>query len=77
MMIPKTKAVLLNFLGFAILFLVARIAFGYLITIDRLYMALGAAIIASVLAPKFAAVEVDGGSKILMKWIFSKGFREI
>lgn len=74
-MSPKIKAILLNFLGFAILFLVARIAFGFLFNIDRLYLALGAAIIASILAPKFAVV--DGSSKILMKWIFIKGFREI
>lgn len=76
-MSPKLKAILLNFLGFAILFLVARIAFGYLFNIDRLYLALGAAIIASILAPKFAVVEVEGSSKIIMKWIFRKGFREI
>jgi len=74
---PKIKAILLNFLGFAILFLVARIGFGYVLTIDRLYLVLGAAIIASILAPKFAVVEVEGSSKILMKWIFIKGFREI
>jgi len=76
-MSPKIKTILLNFLGFAILFLVARIAFGYLLNLDRLYLAMGAAIIASILAPKFAAVEVKGSSKILMKWIFIKGFREI
>lgn len=73
----KIKAILLNFLGFAILFLVARIAFGYLLDIDRLSLALGAAIIASILTPKFAVVEVDGSSKILMKWVFIKGFRKI
>ena len=76
-MSPKIKALLLNFMGFAILFIVARIVFGYLFNIDRLYLALGAAIIASILAPKFTVVEVDGSSKILMKWIFIKGFREI
>jgi len=73
----KIKAILLNFLGFAILFLVARIAFGYLLDIDRLSLALGAAIIASILTPKFAVVEVDGSNKILMKWVFIKGFRKI
>ena len=76
-MSPKIKAILLNFLGFAILFLVARIAFGYLLDIGRLYLALAAAIMASILAPKFAVVEVDGSGKILMKWIFIKGFRKI
>ena len=74
---PKLKAILLNFLVFAILFLVARIAFGYLLNIDRLYLAFGAAIFASILAPKFAVVEVEGSNKIIMKWIFRKGFREI
>ncbi|EAR00916.1 hypothetical protein [Maribacter sp. HTCC2170] len=74
---PKFKAMFLNFLGFAILFIIARVTFGYLLSIDRLYLALMAAVFASVLAPKFAVADIADSKKVMMKWIFIKGFREI
>ncbi|WP_419210961.1 hypothetical protein ACNR9Q_09405 [Maribacter sp. X9] len=40
-------------------------------------MALIAAVAASVLAPKFAVVQKEGVEKIVMKWIFIKGFKEL
>lgn len=73
---PKIRAVLFNFMGFAILFLIIRFTLGYFFEINRLYLALAAAIFASVLTPKFAVVK-DGRAKVLMRWIFIKGFREI
>lgn len=72
----RSKAMIFNFLGFAVLFIIARIALGYLLTLDRLYMALIAAVFASVLAPKFAVVDDGNGKMIVMKWIFIKGFRK-
>lgn len=74
---PKTRAVVYNFIGFAILFLILRLAFGYFLDISRFYLAMAAAVSASFLAPKFGVVEGDGHAKIMMKWIFIKGFREI
>ena len=74
---PKTRAVVLNFLGFAILFLVIRFALGYYLEVNRFYLALIAAIAASILAPKFAVVKVEKREKVMMKWIFIKGFRAL
>ena len=75
---PKTRATVYNFLGFAILFLVLRFALGYLFEgVGRFYLALGSAITASVLAPKFAMVKEGTSEKVMMKWIFIKGFREV
>ncbi|MGB5275200.1 MAG: hypothetical protein WBN39_14190 [Flavobacteriaceae bacterium] len=74
---PKHKALLFNFIGFAVLFIIARLALGYFIDINRIFLAVGAAIIANILAPKFGAIDRAGKQRVLMKWIFLKGFREI
>ena len=70
------KALLFNFFGFAVLFLIARFGIGYFVAMPRLYLAIGAAIFATLLAPKFAVVREAGSEKLMMKWIFIKGFRE-
>ncbi len=75
---PKHRAILFNFIGFAIIFIIARLILGNFLTIHRLFLALIAAIIANVLAPKFTATTADDGKeKVLMKWIFTKGFKEV
>jgi len=71
------KAILFNFLGFAVLFLVARFGIGYFSALPRLYLALGAAVFASLLAPKFAVVRDAGKEKLMMKWIFMKVPKEV
>ncbi len=75
---PSTKTFLLNFLSFAVLFIVFRLISGYFLEDSgRLVKALAAAVLASILAPKFGAVKTDKGYKIMMKWIFLKGVKEI
>ncbi len=74
---PKHKALLYNFMAFVILFLIARLALGYYLPINPIFLAVTSAIIANVLAPKFGAIKTDEGEKVLMKWIFIKGVREI
>ncbi len=74
---PKTRAMIFNFLGFAILFLLIRFALGQIFDIGRFYLALAAAFTASILAPKFGVVKMNEDEKVLMKWIFIKGFREV
>lgn len=74
---PKYRALLLNFIGFAILFVIARLTLGHYLPINRIFLAVTSAIIANVLAPKFGAIQSDGGEKIMMKWIFIKGVRKI
>ncbi|PWL37509.1 hypothetical protein DKG77_14450 [Flagellimonas aquimarina] len=74
---PKHKALLFNFIAFVVLFLIARLVLGYYLPINPIFLAVTSAIIANVLAPKFGAIQTDDGEKVLMKWIFIKGMREI
>ncbi len=74
---PKYKTLIYNFLGFAILFVLFRFGLNLVLQLATFYMALIAAISASILAPKFAVVKNDGEEKIVMKWIFFKGFKEL
>lgn len=74
---PKHKALVFNFIGFAVLFIIGRLAFGHFLYINRIFIALMAAIIATILAPKFVVIKTDGREKMMMKWIFIKGPREI
>ncbi len=71
------KALLFNFVGFAVLFLAARFGIGYFFAVPRLYLALGAAVLASLLAPKFVVVRDAGREKLMMKWIFMKTPKEL
>lgn len=71
------KALIFNFLGFALLFLVARFGAGQLVEVPRLYLAIGAAIFATLLAPKFAVVRDAGREKLMMKCIFMKSPKEV
>ncbi|AXG72124.1 hypothetical protein KORDIASMS9_04387 [Kordia sp. SMS9] len=74
---PKTKALIFNLIAFAILFLIFRIAVGYVLKLETFWLALIAAVIASILAPKFIVVEENGKEKLLMKTVFSKDIREL
>lgn len=73
---PKYKVLIYNFLGFAILFVVGRLLLGMFLRLDTIVLAVIAAIAASLIAPKFGLVKSNKGDKIMMKWIFVKGFRE-
>jgi hypothetical protein len=42
---------------------------------NSLYLSAIAAIAASILAPKFAITRIEGIEKIVMKWVFIKGFK--
>lgn len=74
---PKYKVLVYNFLGFAILFMVFRFGLSLFFQLDSFYMSLIAAISASFLAPKFAVVKKEVVERIVMKWIFLKGFKEL
>jgi len=74
---PKHKVLVFNFLGFAILFVLFRFGLSLFLQLDSFYMSLIAAISASFLAPKCAIVKKNGIDKIVMKWIFIKGFKEL
>jgi hypothetical protein len=69
---PKHKALLLNFLGFAIIFLAVRFALDYLFEANRFLLAFISAVMATLFSPKFAAIRTNEGEKLSMKWFFSK-----
>jgi len=71
----KHKVLVFNFLAFAILFIVFRVVLFMTLTISSIYLSVIAAILASFLAPKFAVAKIKGVEKIVMKWIFTKGFK--
>lgn len=73
----KQKALLFNFLGFAAIFLMARFCLPYFLPIKPLYISLLSAVLAMVIAPKFAVAYLEGNKKLMMKWIFMKGFKEL
>lgn len=74
---PKTRALAFNFVAFMVLFLVFRFTLGYVIPVSGLWLSLICAVLASVIAPKFAAVEEDGKEKVLMSSLFTKGHKEV
>ena len=75
---PKFKAFLYNLLSFATFFLILRFSINfYFPQLHYLVMALAAAFTATLLAPKFGVVKQGASEKILMKWIFLKGIREV
>lgn len=77
-MTPKTKALIFNFITFVSLFLILRyLVLGNIIKTDGLWLALIAAVISSILAPKFFVIKDQGKEKLIMKTIFSKGIREL
>ncbi len=74
---PKTKALILNLIAFMTLFLVFRFTLGYVIPVSGLWLSLLCAVLASVIAPKFAAVKEGDKEKVLMSSLFTKGHKEV
>ncbi|SNR68834.1 hypothetical protein SAMN04488009_3208 [Maribacter sedimenticola] len=71
----KHKVLILNFVCFAVLFVILRFGIGFVYKEYSFFISLISAIAASLLAPKFALVNKEGKEKMVMKWIFIKGFR--
>tara|TARA_R110000868_G_scaffold403147_1_gene680059 strand:+ start:5549 stop:5779 length:231 start_codon:yes stop_codon:yes gene_type:complete len=73
----KNKAMLFNFLGFAFLFIVLRYFVMDYFAINTLLKAVLSAVIATLFAPKFAVIKLKKDFKLVMKWIFIKGYKEL
>ena len=73
----STKAFLLNLICFAVLFF----GFRYLIILysdlSGYWVPITAFVLGTLTAPKFQVVKTPDGEKILMKWLFIKGVKEI
>ncbi|UNY97509.1 hypothetical protein MQE36_10470 [Zhouia spongiae] len=73
----KNKALVYNFTGFLIFFLIIRFSLHALTELNYIIIALVSGFGAMFLAPKFAVVKSGTEEKIMMKWIFLKGVKEI
>ena len=76
-MSKKTKAFLYNFIGFALIFFTVRYLVGTYTNLEGLFIPLTAFVVGTLVAPKFQTVQTNEGEKLFMKWLFSKGVREI
>lgn len=76
-MSKKTKAVVFNLVGFAILFIALRYFLLDYTNLSGIWKPLTAAVIATLLAPKFQAVNTRDGEKLFVKALFIKGIKEI
>lgn len=74
---PKLKALVYNFSGFVLLFLLFRFGLLYLFPEQYLLMVLVAVIAASALSPKFGVVTQNNEQRVKMKWFLLKGVRDV
>ncbi len=73
----KTKALVYNLIGFAVLFIGLRYFVLNYTNLSGIWKPITAAVVASLLAPKFQAVNTREGEKLFMKALFIKGIKEI
>lgn len=76
-MSKQTKALLFNFIGFAVIFFPCRILLTEYSSFSGWQIPLGAFVIATILSPKFKALRTHEGEKIFMSWLFTKNVKEI
>lgn len=74
----KTKAFLLNFVCFGVIFITIRLGINHFLPeLKHLFASLISGLATIVISPRFAAVPTDRGEKLFVKWIFFKGVRKI
>ncbi|RYZ87035.1 MAG: hypothetical protein EOP06_13415 [Proteobacteria bacterium] len=76
-MTPQTKALIYNFLGFAILYIPAYFGIQHFTGLTGWWRPLTAAVATTILSPKFQAIRTKDGEKVFMSWLFLKGVREV
>ena len=76
-MSKKTKAFIYNLLGFAVFFFPLRYLVATYTNLEGLWIPVTAFVAGTILSPKFQAVKTRDGEKLFMKWIFTKGVKEV
>ncbi|WP_159799066.1 hypothetical protein [Flavobacterium sp. MK4S-17] len=76
-MSKKVKAFLYNFICFAIFFSIIYFLVVRFTGLTGLWIPFTSGISASLLTPKFQAINYMGQEKIFMKWMFIKGVKEV
>ena len=73
----RVKSILYNFAGYAPFFIVTYFLAAEFTGLKGVMVPVTAAVVATILAPKFQTVKFQGEDKIYMKWLFTKGVKEI
>jgi Na+-driven multidrug efflux pump len=76
-MSKQTKAFIYNLLGFAVFFFPLRYLVATYTNLEGLWIPVTALVMGTILAPKFQSVRTREGEKLFMKWIFTKGVKEV
>ncbi|RYJ45158.1 MULTISPECIES: hypothetical protein [Flavobacterium] len=76
-MSKKTKSFLYNFIGFAFFYIVAYFLIITFTHLTGYWIPITAAVISTILSPKFQVARFQGEEKIFMKWLFVKGIKEV
>lgn len=67
-----TKVLILQFVCFAVIFLLARILIVQLGVFSGLLIPIVSGVLAIVLSPQFKVLKIEGKEKVFMAWLFSK-----
>jgi hypothetical protein len=73
----QTKALLYQFLCFAVLFIGFRFLIMAYTNLTSYWIPITAFVVSTILSPKFQAVRTKDGEKLFMKWMFVNGVKEI
>lgn len=73
----KLKAFLYNLLGFLPFYVISYLLLQKFTGLSGFWIPLSAAVITTILAPKFQMVKYMGEEKIYMKWLFLKNVKEV
>lgn len=70
---PDTKALVYNFISFGLLFLIVRYVLMFFMDASQhILLVIFAAVIATVVSPKFFVMKMDGKPTVMMKVLFVK-----
>ena len=76
-MSKKTKAFLYNFIGFAFFYTVAYFLINEFTHMTGFWVPVTAAVVSTILSPKFQVARFQGEEKLFMRWLFIKGVKEV
>jgi hypothetical protein len=76
-MSKKTKALVYQFLCFAVFFIALRFIVDAYSSLTGFWIPVTAAVVSTILSPQFQAVKTNDGEKLFIRWIFMKGVKEI
>lgn len=73
----KTKALIYQFISFAVVFIIVRLLVENFTNVTGLWIPAIAFVAGTILSPQFKAIQTPQGLKLFMSWIFMKQPKEI